>query len=47
MRELTGGLERVAVPGEKVRELIDVLNARYPGIKPRLVEDGTLAAASS
>jgi len=42
MRELTGGLERAAVPGEKVRELVDALDARYPGIKARLVEDDAL-----
>ena len=42
MRELTGGLEQVAVPGEKVRELIDALDERYPGIKARLVEDDAL-----
>jgi len=42
MRELTGGLERVTAPGEKVRELIDALDARYPGVKARLVEDGAL-----
>jgi molybdopterin synthase sulfur carrier subunit len=42
MRELTGGLERVAVPGVKVRDLVDALDARYPGIKARLVEDDAL-----
>jgi len=42
MRELTGGLERVVVPGEKVRDLVDALEARYPGIKARLVEDDAL-----
>ena len=42
MRELTGGLERVAVSGEKVRDLIDALEGRYPGLKARLVEDEAL-----
>jgi len=42
MRELTGGVERIAVPGAKVRDLVDALDARYPGIKARLVEDDTL-----
>jgi molybdopterin synthase sulfur carrier subunit len=42
MRELTGGLERVVVPGEKVRELVDALDACYPGTKARLVEDDAL-----
>jgi len=30
------------VPGAKVRDLVDALDARYPGIKARLVEDDTL-----
>jgi molybdopterin synthase sulfur carrier subunit len=42
MRELTGGIDRVTVPGDKVRDLIDALDARYPGIKARLVEDDAL-----
>jgi len=42
MRELTDGLEQVTVPGEKVRQLVDALDARYPGTKARLVEDGAL-----
>ncbi len=42
MRDLTGGQERVAVPGEKVRELVDALDARCPGLKARLTEDGEL-----
>jgi molybdopterin synthase sulfur carrier subunit len=42
MRELTGGVDRVTVPGEKVRELVDALDEHYPGIKARLVEDDAL-----
>jgi sulfur-carrier protein len=42
MRELTGGLEQVTVPGEKVRELVNALEARYPGIGARLVQDDAL-----
>jgi molybdopterin synthase sulfur carrier subunit len=42
LRDLTGGQERVAVPGEKVRDLIAALDARYPGLAVRLVEDGDL-----
>lgn len=37
LRDLTGGHETAAVQGAKVRELIDALDARYPGIKARLV----------
>ncbi len=42
MRDLTDGRERVTVPGEKVRELVDALDARYLGLKARLTEDGEL-----
>lgn len=42
LRDLTGGHETVAVQGAKVRELIDALDTRYPGIKARLVEGDEL-----
>jgi molybdopterin synthase sulfur carrier subunit len=42
LRDLTGGQERVVVPGEKVRDLIAALDARHPGLAARLVEDGAL-----
>ena len=42
MRDLTGGQERLTAPGEKVRELIDALDTRYPGLKARLVDEGEL-----
>jgi molybdopterin synthase sulfur carrier subunit len=42
LQDLTGGQERVSVPGATVREVIDALDAAYPGIKARLVEDGRL-----
>jgi molybdopterin synthase sulfur carrier subunit len=42
LRDLTGGALHVAVPGEKVRDLIAALDARYPGLAARLVEDGAL-----
>jgi molybdopterin synthase sulfur carrier subunit len=42
LRDLTGGQERVAVAGVKVRDLISALDARYPGLAGRLVEDGAL-----
>jgi len=42
LRDLTGGHEAVAVPGAKVRDLVDALEARYPGIKARLVEGDAL-----
>ena len=42
LRELTGGLERVSVPGESVHQVIDSLEELYPGIKERLCEEDRL-----
>ena len=42
MRDLTNGQERVVVACEKVRDLIEGLEARHPGLKARLLEDGEL-----
>ena len=38
LRDLTGGQECVRVTGDKVRSLVDALDATYPGLKARLVE---------
>lgn len=42
LRDLTAGAESVAAAGEQVRDLIAALDARYPGLAARLVEDGAL-----
>lgn len=42
LRDLTGGLQQVTVPGETVRDLIAGLDRRYPGLEARLVEAGAL-----
>lgn len=42
MRALTGGETKVSVTGETLAEAIDALEARYPGMRDRLVEDGKL-----
>ena len=42
LRSLTGGLAQVEVPASSVRELIDALEARYPGMRERLCENGRL-----
>lgn len=43
--ELTQGEERVSVPGETLRQVIENLEERYPGIQGRLCEpDGHLRA---
>ena len=42
MRNLTGGIESVTIPGATVREVIDNLENRYPGMKVRLCEEDRL-----
>ncbi|MCS7222165.1 MAG: MoaD/ThiS family protein [Anaerolineae bacterium] len=42
LRELTGGQEQVVVPGETVRQVIESLEARFPGIRERLMEGDRL-----
>jgi molybdopterin synthase sulfur carrier subunit len=42
LRDLTDGQEKVVVPGATVEEALDSLDARYPGVKDRLVENGRL-----
>jgi molybdopterin synthase sulfur carrier subunit len=40
LQNLAGGEEKVEVAGQTVGEVIDQLEARYPGIKVRLVDNG-------
>ena len=42
MRNLTAGEEHVTVPGTTVREIIDNVETRYPGVKARLCENGRI-----
>ena len=42
MRSLTEGQETVEVPGNSIRELVDALDERYPGIKDRLCDGDQL-----
>jgi molybdopterin converting factor small subunit len=42
LRELANNDVRVEVPAATVREVIAVLEQRYPGIAARLTEDGRL-----
>jgi molybdopterin synthase sulfur carrier subunit len=42
LRQLTGGRETVTVAGSTVRQLIEQLDAMYPGLKPRLSDGDTL-----
>ncbi len=42
LRDLTGGVESLEVPGGTVREAIDQLEASYPGVKERLYDGDRL-----
>jgi sulfur-carrier protein len=42
LRDLAGGQETVTVPGARVSQIIEGLECRYPGIKARLCDSGTL-----
>ena len=42
MRDLTGGAARIDVAGDTVRDVIDGIEAEYPGLKERLLQDGKL-----
>lgn len=39
LRPLTENEKRVEIEGDTVRELIDQMESRYPGIKARLMDD--------
>lgn len=43
LRELTGGESRVEVPGRTVRQVVASLEAAYPGMAARLIEDDRLS----
>jgi molybdopterin converting factor small subunit len=42
LRDLTGGKETVRVPGGNVRQVLEALDALYPGIKARLCDGSGL-----
>ena len=42
LQKLVGGQRSVSGRGSTVRELLDNLNDRYPGLKQQLVTDGQL-----
>ena len=43
LRDLTEGEERVAVPGRTLRQAIDELETRHPGLKARLLDGDQLS----
>jgi len=42
LRELTGDQETVSVPGATVRQVIDAMEAAYPGVRARLCDGDRL-----
>jgi sulfur-carrier protein len=42
MRSLTDNQEQVEVEGESVRQIIEALDARYPGVAARLIDDNRI-----
>jgi len=42
LRDLTGGVETVEVPGRTVGEVVAALDERYPGVRARLCQGATL-----
>ena len=43
LREQAGGQREVAAEGDTVRELLEDLMGRFPGLRTQLVEDGDIA----
>ena len=46
MQKLSDGQTRVEVEGSNVRQIVDNLDAQYPGFKERFVETAGLKATS-
>ena len=46
-QNITGGTDRVEVPGKNVRQVIDNLEALYPGLKELILEDGNISPGIS
>ncbi len=42
LRSLTGDQESLDIPGKTVREVVNNLDEKFPGLKDRLCEDGQL-----
>lgn len=38
-RDLTNGVDRVKVEGTSVKEVLDTLNAQFPGLRDRLCDE--------
>jgi len=44
---LSGGKQKVNVPGKTIQQVIDNLDLQYPGIRERLLDDGRLRPSIS
>ena len=42
LRKLAGGQTQVDIPGATLGEVVDNLEARFPGVKNQLLEDGKI-----
>ena len=42
MQKLSDGSHRVEVEGSNIRQIVDNLDAQYPGFKERLIDDGRI-----
>lgn len=42
MRSLTDGKSQVEVEGATVREIVEALDARYPGVAARIIDEGRI-----
>lgn len=42
MRSLTDGKSQVEVEGASVREIVEALDARYPGVAARIIDEGRI-----
>ena len=45
LQDLTSGQAQVQVSADTVRQAIDLLEERYPGLRARLIEDGRVRAS--
>lgn len=47
MQKLSDGKSKVEIEGSSVRQIVNNLEAEYPGFKERLVEDGRIKGSIS
>ena len=47
LQPVTDGVKQITVEGHNVRKILDALDALYPGIRERLLEDGQIKPSIS